>query len=127
MPAKKASSQRAQSGDMGSVWKWVYLIGLIVAGLVAAFKFTVADPYLGWLLLLAAILSGVFFLDSADVVNFGIRVLLFFAVLKGFDLIPAPVGGYLTSFFTGVWGFLAPAGLTLLIVYFWKKHFGDMM
>ena len=129
MPAKKAASQRAQSSEMGmgSIWKWVYLVGLVVAGLVAAFNFTVADPYLGWLLLLAAILSGIFFLDSGDVVNFGIRVLLFFAVLKGFDLVPAPVGPYLTGFFTGVWGFLAPAGLTLLIVYFWKKYFGNMM
>jgi hypothetical protein len=112
---------------MGSLWKWIYLIGLVVAGLVAAFNFTMADPYLGWLLLLAAILSGIFFLDSGDVVNFGIRVLLFFAVLKGFDAIPAPIGPYLTGFFTGVWGFLAPAGLTLLIVYFWKKYFGKMM
>lgn len=129
MPAKKAASQRAQSSDMGmgSLWKWIYLIGLVVAGLVAAFNFTMADPYLGWLLLLAAILSGIFFLDSGDVVNFGIRVLLFFAVLKGFDAIPAPIGPYLTGFFTGVWGFLAPAGLTLLIVYFWKKYFGKMM
>ena len=90
MPAKKAASSRAQSSDMGmgSIWKWVYLIGLVVAGLVAAFNFTMADPYLGWLLLLAAILSGIFFLDSGDVVNFGIRVLLFFAVLKGLRLDP---------------------------------------
>jgi hypothetical protein len=128
MPAKKAAAQRAQGSDMGNVWKWVYLIGLIVAGLAGAFAGVVsgAQPYLGYLLLLAAILSGIFFLDAEDLVNFAIRVLLFFAVVKGFDAIPA-VGPYLSGFFTGVWGFLAPAGLTLLIVYFWKKYFGNMM
>ena len=129
MPAKKSSSkQQAQSQAMGSnaIWKWVYVIGLIVAGLVGAFKITVADPWLGWLLLLAGILSGVFFLDSGDLVNFAIRVLLLFAVQKALDPIPA-VGQYLSGFFGGAYGFLLPVGLTLLVMYFWRKYFGNMI
>jgi hypothetical protein len=129
MPAKKSSAKpQAQSQAMGSngLWKWVYLIGLVVAGLVGAFPIAAVQPYLGWLLLLAGILAGVFFLDSGDVVNFAIRFLLLFAVQKAVDPIPA-VGPFLSGFFGGVVGFLGPVGLTLLVMYFWKKYFSNMM
>ena len=104
----------------------MYLIGLLVAGVVGAFKFTALDPYLGWLLLLAGILSGIFFLDSGDVVNFAIRFLLLVAVSKALDIVPV-VGPYLSGFFGGVVGFLTPVGLTLLVMYFWNKYFATMM
>ncbi len=128
MPTKKSAPQKTQaaSAGMGDVWKWVYVVGLVVAGVVGAFKFTAAEPYLGWLLLLAGILAAIFFLDSEDIVHFAIRVLLLFAVAKGFEAIPV-VGPYLSGFFGGVLIFLMPVGLTLLIVYFWKKYFGTMM
>jgi hypothetical protein len=118
MPAKKATQKAANN----AVWKWIYLVGVIVAGLAGAFSSVVSFPWLGWLLILAGILSGLFFLDSGDVVNFGIRVLLLFAVYKALDAIPA-VGPYITGFFGGVFGFFATVGLTLLVVYFWKKYF----
>ena len=133
MPAKKSSAKsQVQSQAMGSdaLWKWVYVIGLIVAGLVGALKFTAADPYLGWLLLLAGILSGVFFLDSGDVVNFAIRYLLLVAVASALKVLvfgSFDLGGYFTGFFNGVVGFLTPVGLTLLVMYFWKKYLGNMM
>jgi hypothetical protein len=129
MPTKKSSAKpQAQSQAMGSdaLWKWVYVIGLIVAGLVGAFKFTAVEPYLGWILLLAGILSGVFFLDSGDVVNFALRFLLLFAVQKALDPIPA-VGPFLSGFFGGVVGFLTPVGLTLLVMYFFQKYIASMM
>lgn len=133
MPTKKAQPQKKQAGstmDSNAVWKWLYLIGLIVAGLVGAFSFKALDPYLGWLLLLIGILSGIFFLDSDDVVNFGIRFLLLFAVKEA--LAPAVFGGYdvgryFTGFFTGVVSFLGPVGLTLLVMWFWKRYFGSML
>jgi hypothetical protein len=133
MPAKKSAPQKARSSDMGMLWKWVYVVGLVVTGLVTAFNFTAADPYLGMLLLLAAILSGIFFLESDDVVNFAIRFLLlvaastvFAALSKGMTAGPAFLGTFfnmVAGFFTGVVNFLAPASLTLLIVHFWKKYF----
>ncbi len=127
MPAKKSAPQKSQSG-MGDLWKWVYVIGLIVAGLAGLLGSTIGavQPYLGYLLLLAAILSGIFFLDAGDVVNYGIRVLVLFAVAKAFDMIPA-IGPYLSGFFGGVLGFVAPAALTLLIVYFIRKYFSNAM
>ena len=128
MATKKSQPKKSEGMDMGGIWKWVYLIGVIVAGLAGAFAtlVTPVQPYLGWVLLLAAILSGIFFLESEDVVNFAIKFLLLAAVAKAFELIPV-VGPYLSGFFGGVVGFLAPAGLTLLIVYFWEKYFGTMM
>jgi len=129
MPTKKSSAKpQAQPAAIGSnaLWKWVYLIGLLVAGVVGAFKFTALEPYLGWLLLLAGILSGVFFLDSGDVVNFAIRFLLLVAVSKALDIVPV-AGPYLSGFFGGVVGFLTPVGLTLLVMYFWNKYFATMM
>jgi hypothetical protein len=105
---------------------WVYLIGVVVAGLVGMFPMPALQPYLGWLLVLAGILSGIFFLDSGDVVNFGIRYLVLVAVAGALSAVPA-VGSYVTGFFTGVVGFLGPVGLTLLFMYFWKKYFSSMM
>ncbi len=77
-------------------------------------------------LILAGILSGIFFLDAGDVVNFGIRFLLLGAVWKALDSVPA-VGPFLSGFFGGVFGFLAPVGLTVLFMYFWKKYISSLM
>ncbi|HUI87665.1 MAG TPA: hypothetical protein VLX61_02955 [Anaerolineales bacterium] len=129
MPAKKAAPAPRARSSSGAEWaKWVYLIGVVVAGLVGAFASFAApvQPYLNWLLLLAGILAGVFFLDSGDVVNFGIRFLLLGATAKALDAVPA-VGPYFSGFFGGVFSFLTPVGLTLLFMYFWKKYFGSMM
>ena len=134
MPAKKATS--ASNSASGAEWaKWVYLIGIIVAGLLGAFGglLHLGSPVamiISWLLILAGILSGLFFLNSKDVVNFGIRVLLLFAVKEA--LSPAVIGSfnlgqYFTGFFTGVYDFLLPVGLTLLVVYFWKRYLGSLM
>jgi hypothetical protein len=128
MATKKAQAKKSEGMDSSGIWMWVYLIGVILAGLVGAFASVAApaQPYLTWLLLLAGILSGIFFLDSEDVVNFAIRFLLLVAVQKGLEAVPA-VGTYFSGFFGGVVTFLIPVGLTLLVVYFWKKYFGSMM
>jgi hypothetical protein len=124
---QKASAPASSSNDWA---KWVYLGGVVLAGLAGALAnvsfVSSLQPYLGWLLLLAGILSGIFFLDSDDVVNFGIRFLLFVAVSAALSAIPF-AGSFLTGFFGGVVTFLGPVGLTLLVVYFWKKYFGNMM
>ena len=132
MPAKKSAPVKVPApapASSSNDWaKWVYLIGVIVAGLAGAFSsfVTPVQPWLGWLLLLAGILAGVFFLDSSDVVNFAIRFLLLGATAKALDAIPA-VGPYISGFFGGVFGFFMPVGLTLLFMYFWKKYFSNMM
>ena len=68
------------------------------------------------------ILAAILFLDSNDVVNFGIRFFLLYLVASALDSLPF-IGPYLTGMFTAVVGFLAPVVLTLLVVYFVKKYF----
>lgn len=129
MPAKKAqarSKASTQNSDSSGVWKWVYVVGLVVAGLAAAFGFQ--NQILIWVLLLVGILAAIFFLDSSDVVNFGIRYLLLTAVGVTGALSSVPfVGTYLTNFVSGVAVFLGPVALTLLAVYFWKRYFSNEM
>ncbi len=103
-----------------TVGKWLYLIGLLVA--VVAGLFGYAAMWLSAILMLAGILAAIFFLDSNDVVNFGIRFLLLAAVAGALNEVPA-IGTYLTGAFTGAVTFLAPVALTLLVVYFVKKYF----
>ncbi len=129
MPAKKAqprSKTTASSVDSNATWKWVYVVGLLVAGVAAAFGFQ--NQFLSWALLLVSILVGIFYFDSQDVVNFGIRYLLLTAVGVTGALSPVPViGTYLTNFVSGIAIFLGPIALTLLAIYFWKKYFASEM
>ena len=126
MPTRKSSGkpQVQPMADSNEIWKWVYVIGLVVAGVIGAIGFK--NDIVGWILILAGILSGIFFLDSGDIINFAIRFLLLFAVWKALDSVPV-AGTYLSGFFGGVVGFLTPVGLTLLVMYFWNKYFATMM
>ena len=104
---------------MKTVGKWLFLIGMLVAALAAALSFS--NMWLSLVLVLAGILAAIFFLDSSDVVNSGIRYLVLVAVHAVLDAIPA-VGPYITGFFAGVVGFLGPVMLTLLVIHFVKKY-----
>jgi hypothetical protein len=95
---------------MGMLWKWVYLVGGVVAALIGAFNFQ-APPVVSWLLVL---------------MGFGIRYLLFAAVATALGAVPA-VGPFLSGFFGGFLGFLGPVALATLFMWFWKKYFSSMM
>jgi hypothetical protein len=105
---------------MKNVFKWVYLIGLLVAVVAALAKFSA-----GWftsLLILAGVLVGIFFFDSDDVVHLGIRFLVLSVVAGSLEKFLG-IGTYLTGIFSAVVGFLGPVVLTVLVVYFVKKYF----
>jgi hypothetical protein len=103
-----------------TIGKWLYLIGLLVA--VVAGMFSLQYSWLSLVLLVMGVLAAILFLDSDDVVNFGIRFLLLATVAGALNSLPA-VGKYLTGAFSAVVAFLAPVALTLLVVYFIKKYF----
>jgi hypothetical protein len=105
---------------MKNIFKWVYLVGLLVAVLAALFKFQF--DWLTWILMLAGILVGIFYMDSADVVNQGIRYLVLVAVAGALDGLIG-VGSYLTIIFQAVVGFLGPVVLTVLVMWFVRKYF----
>ncbi len=100
--------------------KWFYLIGILIAALAGLFGYQANWLYL--VLVLFAILAGIFYMDAEDLVNAGIRYLVFLAAKSAFDGIPA-VGSYLAGMFTAIAMFLAPVFLTALIVRFFKKFF----
>jgi uncharacterized membrane protein len=105
---------------MKNLFKWVYLIGLLVAIVAALVNFSA-----GWftsLLILVAVLVGIFYFDSDDVVNLGIRFVVLTVVAGSLDKFLG-IGSYLTAIFMAAVGFIGPAVLTVLVVFFVKKYF----
>src|SRR5687767_3310895 len=123
MATKKAQAKAAPASDNSAMWKWLYVGGVIVAGVAAAVGF--ANDILSWVLILVGILVGIFFFDSEVFMNFGLRFLIISAVVGVLSSVPL-VGGYITAFLTGFVVFLGPIVLTLGLRYFWNKYFGSM-
>jgi hypothetical protein len=105
---------------MKNYGKWFYLAGMLVAVVAGLFSFQAT--WLSLIVLLLAILAGIFYIESDDLVNGGIRFLVFVTVQSAFGAIPT-VGSYLSTIFGAVAAFLAPVFLTALVVYFVKKLF----
>lgn len=105
---------------MKNIGKWLYLLGILVAGVVGLIGFSAS--WLSIILVLVGILVAIIFVDSDDIVHIGIRYLVLAAVHGVLDAIPA-VGPYLTGFFAGVLAFLGPVVLTALVMYFIRKYF----
>ena len=107
---------------MKNLFKWLYYVGLLLA-IVGAFVPSLgAASWWALILMLIGILVGIFYFDSEDVVNIGLRYLILAATASAFTNFIA-VGQYLTGIFAAVVGFLAPAVLTTLVVWFVKKSF----
>ncbi len=124
MPTKNtASPQKTHEKGMLDDWKWlfkwVFILGGVVAGLANTFGFQ--NEFLISALMLVGVLVGIFYFDSDDVINIGLRYLIFIAVASsvgGFY----KIGSYLNSFLTGFSYYLGPIVLTLVVVYFVKKY-----
>ncbi len=124
MPTKNtAAPQTSREKGMLNEWKWlfkwVFILGGVVAGLANTFGFQ--NEFLISALMLVGVLVGIFYFDSDDVINIGLRYLIFIAVASsvgGFY----KIGSYLNGFLTGFSYYLGPIVLTLIIVYFVKKY-----
>lgn len=121
MPTKKAASKESSSSDMGmsTVWKWVYALGSLVAGILGGLAF--ANPIVTWVLLLAAVLVGWFYFDPEELGQFGLRVLALWVAQAGLSAVPA-VGPFITGFMGGWLGFLYPVVLAMAVHFFWNKR-----
>jgi len=119
-----AAPQASASMDLGSTWRWVYVGGGLVAALTWAFNFH--NDILTWALILAGVLVGLFYADTEDVTNTGVRYLLLAAVYSALESVPL-VGMFLTDFFGGFLAFLGPMMLALLIRWFWNSVVSRMM
>ncbi len=127
MPAKKAASRQSQGSDMSMIWAWVYAIGLVVSGLAGAFAASLggAGTIVWYLLILAAVLVGLFYFDYEDVGQFGLRVLVLIGVQTGLGMVPA-VGQYLNGFFNGWVMFLMPVVLAMVVSWVWNKRIAPL-
>jgi hypothetical protein len=105
---------------MKILFKWVFLIGLLAA-VIAGLAHFAADWFTS-LLILVAVLAGIFYFDSADVVHLGIRFVVLTVVAGSLNKLFG-IGSYLTDIFIAAVGFIGPAVLTVLVVYFVKKYF----
>ena len=128
--AMPAAQPQMSSGMMApaSLWKWVYLVGVFVAGVTGALGF--ANNILSWVLLLAGLLVGFLYFDSADVMNFGLRYLILGAVASASPTFLGATGmvaPYVSGFLSGFFNFLGPVVLAMVIMHFWKKYFENMM
>lgn len=120
MPASMSSGMNAPA----SPWKWVYIAGVLVAGITTALSFS--NPILSWVLLLAGLLAGFLYFDSADVTNFGLRYLIVVAVAaypSAYLSALGMAGAYISGFLNGFINFLWPVLLAQIIMAFWKKYF----
>ena len=124
MPTKNVTApqkthEKSRLDDWRWIFKWLFILGGVIAGLANTFSFQ--NEFLISALMLVGILVGIFYFDSDDVINIGLRYLIFVAVassIGGFY----KIGSYLSSFFTGFSYYLGPIVLTLIVVYFVKKY-----
>lgn len=124
MPAKTSTSQPKNSEQMARdnqrwVFQWLFILGGVVAGV--ANMLAIQNEFLISALMLVGVLVGLFYFDSNEVINIGLRYLIFTAVANsvgGFYII----GAYLNDFLSGFAYYLGPIVLTLIITYFVKKY-----
>lgn len=122
---KSKEKEQSNSGtDTRTVLKWLYIIGGLVAALTGAFNFQ--NEILTWVLVLIGVLVGLFYMDTEDLTNFGVRYLLLGATYSVLSGVPG-IGGFVTGFFGGFFNFLGPIALFTLFMWFWKKHLAPLM
>lgn len=106
--------------DMKTLGKWLFLIGLLVAVVLALAG--ISNEYITLLLMLAAIFAGWFYADHEDTVGIGVRYLALAAVAGSLTEFIA-IGEFLTAIFTAAVVFLGPYVLTVLVAHLIKKVF----
>lgn len=124
MPAKStAKPQKSSEQNVMDNWrwlfKWLFILGGVTAGTANVLAFQ--NEFLISGLMLVGILVGIFYFNSDDLINIGLRYLIFIAVANsvgGFY----KIGSYLGGFLVGFSYYLGPIVLTLVIVYFVKKY-----
>ena len=97
-----------------TIGKWAYLIGLVVAILTALVGFYA--PWLDLVVIVLAVVTGLFYMDTKELTNYGVRYLTLFTVTAALTAIPY-VGYYVTTVAEAMLGFFGPIILTVLLVF----------
>ncbi len=126
----KPESIAAAATNWNFLLKWLFILGGLIAGVMNALtvnNIITADAqysYIVTALMTVGIIVGIFYFNSDDVINIGLRFMIFGAAansISGFY----KVGGYLAPFFLGFAYYLGPIVLTLVVIYFVKKYILD--
>jgi uncharacterized membrane protein len=104
--------------DMKTIGKWSYLVGLVVAIVTALIGYS-AD-WLGIVLIVLAILTGLFLGDTEELTDYGVRYLALFAVSAALGAFPL-LGPYVTIVAESMLAFFGPIILTVLLVFNYKQ------
>ena len=107
------------------LFKWLFVLGALTAGVTYALApdTGVYQPApLIWTLMVIGIIVGIFYFDSDDVVNIGLRYLIFGTVVGAVENLYL-IGTHITNFMLGIRLYLGPIVLTVVVVYFVKKYF----
>jgi len=118
-PAPQASKPIYTIEYWGFLFKWLFIIGGVTAGVTNALAFQ--PDYLIWTLMIVGVIAGLFYFDSDDLINIGLRYVIFGAVANavgGFY----KIGSYIGAFFLGFFYYLGPVVLTVVVMYFVRKY-----
>ena len=118
-PVPQAGKPTFTSDNWRFLFKWLFIIGGVTAGVTNALAYQ--PDYLIWTLMVVGIIVGLFYFDSDDLINIGLRYVIFGAVANavgGFY----KIGSYIGAFFLGFFYYLGPVVLTVVVMYFVKKY-----
>jgi len=104
--------------DMKNIGKWSYLGGLGIAIVAALAGFSAS--WLGPLVIVLAVLAGLFFMDTEEVTHASIRYLALAILTAALDSFPA-IGPFITTIAEAMLGFFGPLTLTVLLVFNYKQ------
>ena len=129
MPTKNtANPQKAHEQGIMNEWKWLFkwlfILGGIATGVVNVLAanpdFSIPGPVL-WASVGIGVLVGIFYFESDDLINIGLRFMIFSAAARTLPSSSETLS-YIAAFFLGFSFFLGPVVLTLVVVYFVKKY-----
>jgi hypothetical protein len=104
--------------NMKTIGKWSYLIGLAVALVTALVGYS--EDWLSLVVVILAILAGLFLCKTEELTNYGIRYLVLVAVAAALNSFPY-LGEPVTTIAMAMAAFFAPIILTVLLVFNFKQ------
>jgi hypothetical protein len=104
--------------DTKNIGKWSYLVGLVLVIVTALIGFSAS--WLSLLLVIFAVLTGLFLADADELTNYGVRYLSLAVVAASLDSFPV-LGSFVTTIAGAMLGFFGPILLTVLLVFNYKQ------
>jgi len=123
----KTENEAIAATNWNFLFKWLFILGGLAAGVMNALVtnevITVDDQYslIVSALMAVGIIVGIFYFDSDDLINIGLRFMILGAAAGTIGSF-YKIGPYLAAFFLGFSYYLGPIVLTLVVVYFVKKY-----